>query len=851
MNRILEMFIAVITLLSIPTIVESQTIQGIITDSITEEPIPFASVSYLGKGVGAISTGEGKYKISQHTTWTELTFTAVGYRTKNIKIKLGEPLTLNVSLLSVDVRLNEVVIKPKKEKYRRKNNPAVELMRRVIENKGKNQLHDNNYFQYDKYEKITMSLNDVKPENMDKGMFKKMPFLKSQVEACPETNKLILPISVQETASKEIYRKDPESEKTLVKGINTQGFNKMFTLGGALNAVLADVFQDVNIYDDQIRLLQERFVSPISSINAISFYKYYIMDTTYVANQKCIHLTFVPQNPQDFGFTGHLYVTDDSALHIKKVILNLPIKTGVNFINSLQVSQEFEEMSNGTWGLSKDDMITELAPTKKMQGIQVRRISRYSDYEFGPIDTTLFRLSGRVVREANVMERDDKFWAEVRDVPLMRSEASVNKSVQQLMDISGFKYLLFAAKAFIENSVETGSPGKPSKVDFVPVNTIVGYNSIEGLRLRASIMTTANLNRKWFMSGYVARGFNDNRWKGKGTLEYSFKKKEYTPIEFPRHSIEVTGMYDLTSPTDKFLMTDKDNFLLMLKTNSADKMTYERNLGLTYTHEYHGGFSYKLSAKNINSVPAGDLHYNLNDEAGTSVHDMTTTELSLNIRYSPGETLINSKTKRVPVSFDAPVLTLTQTTGVKGLISGDYNFNRTEVDIWKRFWLSSYGRLDVDLHGGKQWNKVPYPLLMIPPTNTSYFIQVGSGAFSLLNDMEFLNDEYASLFCTYNMGGKLLNRIPLISKLKWREVLGFNMMFGHLSDKNNPNISSGLYKFPEGTYIMEAKRPYMEFTVGIHNIFKLLAVEYVHRLSYFDHVDASRYGFRFAMIASF
>jgi len=851
MNKYIIKLLISIILVTISTNVYSQSIQGVVTDSVTHKPVPFASVTYIGKGVGCISSSEGKFHINQYKGWNEITFTAVGYRTRKIKIKTGTVLQMNIALFPTDVQLNEIVVKPKKEKYRRKNNPAVELMRKVIDHKKNGQLQDNDYFQYDKYEKVTMSLNDVHMADLDKGLYKKMPFLKNQVEACPETNKLIIPLSVEETASKEIYRKDPKSEKTIVRGINSQGFNKLFTLGDVWGTVLNDVFQNVNIYDDQIRLLQERFVSPISSINAISFYKYYIMDTTYVGNNKCIHLSFVPQNPQDFGFTGHLYIVDDSTYQVKKVVLNLPIKSDVNFVTSLQVNQEFEDMGNGSWGLIKDDMITELAPTKKMQGVQVRRISRYSNYNFAPLEANLFKISGNTIREENVLNRDDKFWSEVRGVPLMRTEASVNESVQQMYELPGFKYILLFAKAFIENSVETGTKKSPSKVDFAPVNTSFGYNSIEGFRLRASFITTTNLLKRTFFSGYLARGFKDNKWKGMGNVEFSFNKKEYTPVEFPRHSISFSGMYDLVSPTDKFLKTDKDNFLLILKTGQDKYMTYQRNFGTSYIHELHSGFSYKLDFNNIKDTPAGDWTYQKNDAESTAVNKLVTSELKLNLRYSPGETYINSKTKRIPVSLDAPVFSLTHTLGVKNMMGGDYGFNMTEVEIWKRFWLSSFGRLDVDLRAAKQWNKVPYPLLIMPSTNLSYFVQIGSGAFSLLNSMEFLSDEYASMFAVYNINGKILNRIPVIKRFKWREVLGFNIMYGHLSDKNNPTVSNGLFKFPDNAYTVEKNRPYMEATVGIHNIFKLLSVEYVRRLNYFDHPNTSRYGFRFAMIASF
>ena len=309
----------------------SQQIRGVVTDSITNEPLPYISIYYKGTGIGAITDLDGKFTVDSRNGLTELTFSAVGYLPKLIKVVPGVTNTLNVKLRPDDIMLQEVVVKPKKERYSRKNNPAVEMMKKVIAAKKKTRLEENDYYQYDRYQKITMSLNEVTPEMLEKGVYKKMPFLKDQIELCEETKKLILPISVDETASQQIYRKNPKSEKTIIKGISSTGVNELFATGDMLSTLLKDIFTDVNIYDNDIRLLQYPFISPISSSDAISFYRYYIMDTTYVERDKCFHLTFVPNNSQDFGFTGHLYIMADSTYRVKKCTMNLPYKTGIDF----------------------------------------------------------------------------------------------------------------------------------------------------------------------------------------------------------------------------------------------------------------------------------------------------------------------------------------------------------------------------------------------------------------------------------------------------------------------------------------------------------------------------------------
>lgn len=828
-------------------------LMGVIRDSLTNEPIPYASISYEGKGVGSISDENGAYRITTRKGWNMLTFTAVGYRKKTVKIVPGVTSKLSVKLQPTDVQLKEVVVKPKKEKYSRKNNPAVELMQKVIEHKSSQRLDQNDFYQFDKYQKLTTSINDVNPDDFDKGIYKKMPFLVHQVEPCLETNKLIIPISVQETASQTVFRKDPKNEKTIIKGLNSSGVNELFSTGDVMETILKDVFSDINIYDDDIRLLSSRFISPISSKSAISFYKYYIMDTIKVENDSCIHLTFVPNNSQDFGFTGHLYILKDSSYTVKKCTMNLPKKTGVNFVDNLDITQSYEQLPNGQWVLKDDDMIVELSFMKDVSKLQVRRTTRYNNYSFNEVSPKLFKLKGSTVKDVDAMMKDDGFWNEVRPVPLTDKENAMDMFIQNLEQMPGFKYAIIGLKALIENFVETGSKGHPSKFDFGPMNTIIGSNDIEGLRLRISGQTTAKLNPQLFLSGYYAYGFKDHRSKYKGLLEYSFDKKEFLAREFPKHSISASYMYDVMSPMDKFLKTDKDNMFVGLKATKVDQMSYVRDISLKYERETMSGFSLNMTLKNRNDEPTGNLFYIKNDAAKTVVHDITTTEAALQLRYAPGETFINTKQRRMPINFDAPIFTLSHTMGIKDVLGGDYQFNLTEAGIYKRFWLSSWGRLDAYVKAGKQWDKVPFPLLIMPAANLSYITQ--RETFNLINNMEFLNDQFASLDLTYDLNGKILNRIPLLKKLKLREVFKFKALYGSLSDKNNPDKSGELFLFPtrngETTSFAMGKDPYMEYSVGIYNIFKILHVEYTRRLNYLNHPGINKDGIRIAMMLNF
>lgn len=862
MKRFYITFILLAVAWLVPASLSAQ-IRGVITDSLTNEPLMYITVQYEGKGVGGISNAQGEYEVETRSGWNELTFSAIGYVTKKVKFAPGTKV-LNVKMTADDIMLSEVVVKPKKEKYSRKNNPAVEFMKKVIANKKELKLEENDYYQYQKYEKMKMSINDVTPEKMGKGIYKKFSFFKDQVEVSPKTNKMILPISIKETGSRTIYRKNPKSKKTIIEGMNSTGIEEFFSTGDMLGTILNDVFSDINIYDDDIRLLQRRFVSPIGR-GAISFYKFYLMDTLMVDKRECVHLTFVPQNSQDFGFTGHLYVVKDSTYAVKKCTMNLPKNTGVNFVENLDIVQEFEQLPDSNWVLTDDDMTVELAFVKGIQGLEVQRTTKYTDYNFDEIEARLFRLKGNVIKESNMLAKSDEYWAKVRQVPLTKKESTMDLFMNRIEQIPGFKYVIFGAKALIENFVETGSKDHPSKFDFGPINTIITSNYVNGTRFRLSGLTTGNLHPHWSFSGYGAYGTKDRKWFYSAQAAYSFNKREYVLWEFPKHYLAFKYTYDVMSPMDKYLATDKDNVFVGWKWTTVDQMSYIRDATLTYELETPVGFSMQAMARLRNDEPAGGvLQYWKNDgktpgvwdETNTLIKDITTTELGISLRYAPGETFVNTKQRRVPVSLDAPQFTLSHTLGVKGVLGGEYNFNLTEASIRKRFWFGTWGKLDVTLRAGAQWNKVPFPLLNLPMANLSYITQHNE-SFNLINNMEFLNDRYGSLALTYDMNGKLFNRIPLIKKLKWREIFRIRGLYGTLTDKNNPykNHDSDLFLFPmrngQPTSFVMGKTPYVEASVGIYNIFKLLHIEYVRRLTYTDIPGVKKDGIRFMILMIF
>lgn len=852
MKKILILFLLVLS-----QVAGAQTITGVVVEEATGDTIPFPSVQYKKERIATSGNAYGHFSVKRFNG-EKLTFSAVGYQELTILIGPNTPSEMRITLKTDTKQLKGVTVKSKRSKYSRKNNPAVELMKRVIAAKKRTDLANHDYYQFNKYQKITLAINDIKPSELENEKLKNKKWLLNQIETCPYNNKLILPLSVDETVTRNLYRKNPKTEKSIIMGQNSSGVNDLIETGDILNNVLKDVFTDVDLYDDQIRLLQYPFTSPIGK-DAIAFYRYYIVDTVYVDRDKCFHLQFLPNNQQDFGFRGELWILADSTLHVKRCNLMLPKKSDVNFVDNLQIIQEYTRLPEGEWTLTTDDMFVEMSIAKFLSKAIVIRTTRMSDYAFDELPDKLFKGKTKVLHEANARMRDETFWDKYRSVELTKSESSMDAFINNLSQQKAFKYIIFGVKAFIENFVETGSQNHPSKVDIGPINTLISSNFIDGVRTRISAQTTANLNPHWFLSGYYARGWDSRKDYYKGELTYSFNKKEYLPREFPKRTLTFTSTYDVCSPSDKFMHTDKDNVFTALKWTKVDKMMFYNRQQLSFEREEEWGFRTTISLKTEENEACGNLLFKPlsmvgNEDAMNGPGKFRTTEARIEFRYAPGETFINTKQRRLPVNLDAPVFTLSHTTGIKGVLGGDYNYNFTEASIYKRLWLNSWGKIDILAKGGIQWNKVPYPLLIMPAANLSYI--VNDETFNLINNMEFLNDRYASLDVSWDLNGKLFNRIPLLKKLKWREWLGIKCLWGTLTDKNNPTLAANagdhtLMEFPEGSYIMDSKHPYIELIAGIHNIFKIIHIQYVHRLNYNHLPTATKNGVRLMVRLTF
>lgn len=819
-------------------------ITGRVIDDATEEPVPMATLIYKNLGVGTKADAEGRFTLQRHNK-ERLVISCVGYETQERTIRQGTPSQFTIRLKPEQLSLKEVTVTSRRSsRYRRKGNPAVELMRKVIAAKKQTDLRQKDYYRYANYQKLMVGLNDLKPKDFQSGLLANKPWIIDHLELCPYNNKLIMPLSLEETVTERSYRRDPHESSDNQLAHRITGLTNLFQTGDLVNLVSQEYFNDVDIYQDNIRLLRHPFTSPIGR-DAILFYHFYITDTTYVDNDKCYVLDFTPSTQQDFGFRGQLFVMADSSYLVKRCTLSLPNVTGVNWVEGLYCQQEFSRLEGGEWVLTRDDMVAEMAVTDFTAKLIVVRNTARSHFEFEDVSDPTPSLESR---EADT---SPAAFEEFRPAPLTSSESSLGLLVERIEGTRGFKYLLAAMKALFENYIETGSKDQPSKVDIGPVLSSISSNFYDGLRLRIGGQTTAALHPHFFLKGYYAHAMKSHENYYDGTLTYAFSHPKYLPHEFPARTISIQSRRDVALPSDKYLDTDKDNVFSALKISEIDKMLLYNSQTLTAEYEQKSGLRLAAQLKTEKVNPIGNMTFTPLTPLSTPLSSLRYSEATFSLRFSPGETILETKERRRTLHYNAPVVRLQHTVGLKGFLGGQYNYNYTELEAWKRFWMPmSFGAMKLRLRMGAQWNRVPFPLLIMPETNMAYFLK--SNSFDLINNMEFLNDRFVSLQMGWDLNGKLFNLVPLLKRLKWREYIGVQCLWGKLTDKNNPllaeNSASGvLMYFPEGSYAMDGKRPYWEVAFGIHNILKLITVEYIRRLNYLDLPTAQKQVVKMAM----
>ena len=827
---------------------EKIRIHGKIFDASTKKTIPYVSVRIKNSINGSSSDSKGNFSFHAPVEKDTLIISSLGYADEIIAITAKTSMPLRINLKPADYDLPEVIVKPKREKYSRKNNPAVDLARRIIERRDENSPLNKEFYSNERHEKLNIALNDFNTEK-ENPFGKKFKFIEEYIDTSHISGKPILHISARELIATDYYQKSPKRSRRHVKARRRNGIDDVFTTD-EIEALYEEVFKDVDIFQDNISLFSSKFVSPLSKLGP-TFYRYYIMDTIMIDGDSCIDLAFTPFNVESFGFTGHIYVTKDTTLFIKSVQMNVPHEINMNFVDNLNIKQDFYRTQDGTRLLTKETLTAELKIISAITGFYANREVVYREHNFQSNEFAQRILSNPapVVEDDNATNKSEEYWSQYGFNEVSSKERSVGDMMKALRANPIYYWTEKCVSFLFTGWVPVTKVNPP--LFYGPVNTTVSHNGLEGWRLRTGAMTTAYLNPHIFGNFYVAYGIGDNKWKYMGELEYSFKKKKEHPNEFPIHSRRLRYKNDIYQYGQNYLYTNKDNLFISLKRQNDTKIGYVRKAEFAYTKEFYNHFSFDITLRHRVDIASRFIPFERTQTidgvtTSTFVNDLTRSEIEIGLRYAPKEKFIQSKWNRRSVTPEHPVFTLSHKMGIKGILGSEFNYHHTELGFYKRFWFSAFGYTDCIIKAGKVWNKVPYPMLIIPNANLSYTIQRES--YSLMNAMEFFNDEYASWDLTYNMNGLIFNRIPLIRKLNWREVISFRGMFGHLTSKNRPDpLNTGeLFKFPyeNDEYHYLGTMPYMEIGIGIENIFKVLRIDYVRRLTYCDLPGIEKWGIR-------
>lgn len=764
--------------------------------------------------------------------------------------------------LGKSVDLEEIVVKPQKEKYSKKNNPAVDFMRQMRSRSDMSDPMLRPNYNYETYDRITIAINEIQDSAGNiRGMLKSFPQLKAYVDTSEVTNLPILPISVKEKVT-EVYHQGQPAEKTreFVTGIKRIGLD---AIGNeeTMQVYLEDLFREIDLYSDDITLLSNRFVSPLSKI-AADFYKFYLVDTIPesqivsrqtrvshpISSDSLIVLEFVPHNSASFGFAGRLYIPlNDSTMFVRKAKMFLPKNANVNFVESMAIDQEFAKDSLGMRHKLLDNLTIEFCLIPGTQGIYAQKYTRLQNHNYDGSDPRgLMPRLGSIYNAADAYLQPDDFWELRRDDTYRSAHRNIGDMAASLRSNPWYYWTEKILNVVVSGYVPVG---RKDKVEVGPVNTLVSFNDVEGTRFRFGGVTTANLSKHWFLRGYGAYGTKDHKWKYYGEIEYTFNEKKRHSREFPMRSIRASYRYDTHFIGQDYAFTNPDNIFLSFKRMDDTMMIYNRTARLEHFYEFDNHFSINLALQHQRQEATRYVPFAYADGSFANHLDFTTATLTL--RYAPGEKFLQTKSDRIPVNIDAPVIKLSHTYGPSNCLgSGKYVVNRTELDVRKRFWFSAFGYADVLLRGGHVWSTTPFTELFIPNANLTYTIQPES--FTLLSPLEFVADTYASWDITYWANGALFNCIPYLKQLRLRESVSFRGFWGRLSDKNNPEHNPWLPQFPAGTMPTTiTNRPYMEVGVGIDNIFKILRVEYSWRLSYRNTPGVDRSGLRIALHFNF
>lgn len=806
-------------------IAQNTTVTGRVIDASTREPVPFANVYFQNTREGAVTDFDGFYKVTTSRHADSLVASFIGYVKSTSHVIQGKDQTINFSLESQTISLKELV-------FVAGENPAYEILKQVVRHKALNDKRSLNYFDYDSYNRIEISIDNMTDkwrENPLVGkVIRKLDSIKIITD---ESGKRIIPVFLSECLSRYYVKNNPESrkeqiQKTRVSGIGVED-------GGLLSQLIGSSFQEYNFYKNWVNILDKDFISPIAD-GWKTYYDYDLVDSMlYIDGDSCYRLTIYPKNAEDLAFTGTMWITKDTY-SLKQIDVNIQKASNLNFIDNLKIQQKLVGTEAGPWLPVKTRVIIDVAQlTPNSAGFLVKFYNSNKDFNINDEKESKF-YNNPIELSEQYLEKDPDYWEKHRYDTLTSDEKMLFVLVDSLQEFPRIKR--------ISDIVKTASAGyyRKNVIDYGPVLYLYSHNNVEGNRVRLGLKTNEYLSKKFTLRGYGAYGFGDNRFKYGLYAGYIFNRKPWTELQYGRrYDIDQVGL-----PWDA--LTENYFFLAFTRFGILNQ-PYISDLHILRFDSYIGaGFSQKVTLRRETFTPLYNFAYyksgsERSNDIGTNFINST---LSYSLRYARDETFVINGNQRISMGIRKwPAITATYTYGLKGVWGSDFEYHKLDLSFEHLLKLGLLGISTYNITAGKIFNPVPYPLLYTHIGNETIFYT--TAAFSLMNYFEFVSDEYVSLRYQHNFEGFILNRIPLIRKLKWRLVGNANLIWGKISEENRNLIPA---EYPEGfvldTFKSLEDKPYIELGYGIENIFKVARIDFFHRLSYLDSPSARSFGIK-------
>ena len=789
-------------------------VMGKITDAITKQPLPFANVYFKGNTIGVTSDFDGSYSLETRLQTDTLLVSYIGYHSAARQLVLNRFQTIDFVLFPSNLELSEVVITPGE-------NPAEVILKRIIKNKPENNREKLDAYQYEAYTKIQFDANNISEKYRNMKIFKPFRFIFDNLDTSTLNGKTYLPIFLSESLSDVYFRKNPRDQKEVIKASRISGIENE-----SMSQFVGDLVQNVNIYDNYLMLFQKNFVSPIANFG-IGYYKYYLVDSASMNGRWCYNITFKPRRVQELTFTGNFWVNDTSYA-ITKLEMRIATDANLNYISDLNISQEFGKIDNHYWMLTMDKMVADfnlVKKSRKTMGFYGTKTTTYQNFNFKEtIDKKIYALPTNILVLKNSNQKSDEFWKQARHEELNRDERTIFHMIDTLKTLPVFNTYVDVIKMVTSGYWVKGN------FEIGPYMSMLSFNYLEGTRIRFGGRTSNTFSTKIMFDGYAAYGTLDQKMKYSGGFLYMLNKN-------PRRALSGSIKYDI----EQLGMSQnafREDFLLagLFSKNTTNNLSMVEEYKGSYEHEWFNGLSNTILFVNRKLLPTNNEGIKVFDEITNEyrlLNQVTTSEIAINTRFAYKEKVVMGEFERTSIGGKYPVLDILYGYGIKGFLHGDYEYNRLQIRVRHWYNLSTFGWSKYTIEAGQIWGKLPYPLLKIHSGNETYWYD--ESAFNLMYYYEFVSDKYFSFLYTHHFEGLFLNKIPLMRKLKWREQFQIRGVVGSVAPKNIKY--AGL---PEGSYTLS--KPYFEAGAGIENIFKVIRVDAIWRLSYLNHLRASNFG---------